>query len=465
MDSTIVYEAVAGFLIITFVAAFVLSRSLERSLFATYVLSLPIRASIRLGPIPPDITALINTATASGNPAWIGYPLGTPNLYVSDIPLFLLIALSLYSSMSGHASHGVRFSLTVPILLVSAAFISMINAQNLSLSHSAVIELFKAILGCWYVVRRTKSKSDFDYCIALIGLAISIQAGFSIAQFITRSSLGITFSGIEWGEKVADSEYIRSSATFAHPQMLAMYLALFLPLLFSMLFAGHSGISRVKRFFVVGLGSLSMLLTFSRMGWLAITTTFLYVVMNCYLAMKRSSRLILQTLFLLMILFCLSLPVMDSILPNLTLERTGSDLGVISDLYGVAFGMIIAHPLFGIGLNNFSLSMPQFDKSGIYSFYPAPVHNLFVLVCAETGCIGLFALIAMFVLPGRALFKLKKCGDPYWSKVAIGLLAGQLGFFLLSLTGWTYYTIQTQVWFFWGIIYSACSVARQKITN
>lgn len=54
--------------------------------------------------------------------------------------------------------------------------------------------------------------------------------------------------------------------------------------------------------------------------------------------------------------------------------------------------MIKESPFYGVGLNNFIVHLPKFwVQSGVY--FLQPVHNIFLLVAAETGLVGLLAFL------------------------------------------------------------------------
>jgi O-antigen ligase len=58
-----------------------------------------------------------------------------------------------------------------------------------------------------------------------------------------------------------------------------------------------------------------------------------------------------------------------------------------------AIAVIGDYPLLGVGLNNYALSVPRYDRDTTASWRTPPmVHNVYLLVAAETGLVGLAAL-------------------------------------------------------------------------
>jgi O-antigen ligase len=447
------YLIAGGAMVVGAACAVVAAGSVERGLFLLFVIAVPVRAVLRLGNMPADIEVLLRQTTASGNLGWIGYPLGQLSISLSDVPLAILWLRAL----PGLWRRPRTFAWAVvpaAALLVTAEVVSVSAASQPALAWWAVVETGKAVAGAAYVVYRTRSRRDFEYCLKALSIALALQAGLAIAQFVTGSTLGLTFSGVEWGNTLEGGEYLRASGTFPHPQMLAMYMGMFLPLLIAIALLHQPLGARAVRVAGVVAGSVVLILTFSRMGWLAAATGAVFVVMATSLT-RRHSRNIVRAAGVFLLAVVATIPVWGLIGRNLVIERVGSELDVIVDLYRVASNMIARHPLAGVGINNFSFVMFQYDKTGIVTFYPAPVHNLFMLALAEMGPLGFLGLIAMIAVPAMMLWRARRRVDDEGRCYVSGLLGGLLVFCLLSLTGWTYYNIQTAVWFFIGTAMAA----------
>jgi len=69
----------------------------------------------------------------------------------------------------------------------------------------------------------------------------------------------------------------------------------------------------------------------------------------------------------------------------------------------IAFSMLKAHPFLGVGWGQFSVEMHRFIPEGATILHLQTVHNLFLLLAAETGLVGLFLFLG-FV--GHSLWKL-----------------------------------------------------------
>jgi len=78
------------------------------------------------------------------------------------------------------------------------------------------------------------------------------------------------------------------------------------------------------------------------------------------------------------------------------------------ELNKAAFQMIKTKPLLGIGLNNFISQLPSFwsKPASLWSGLQ-PVHNIFLLVAAETGMIGFLIFTCFLFLTFKKLFTVK----------------------------------------------------------
>ena len=122
------------------------------------------------------------------------------------------------------------------------------------------------------------------------------------------------------------------------------------------------------------------------------------------------------------------------------------------ELNSTALTMIKKYPLFGIGLNNFIPSLSRFQK-GLSFKELQPVHNIYLLIGAETGLVGLGVFLWLIYLSYRKLLygymviwfrKKKDLTIQPFSHLAISLTA----ILLLGLFDHYFFTLQqTQLLF------------------
>jgi O-antigen ligase len=97
--------------------------------------------------------------------------------------------------------------------------------------------------------------------------------------------------------------------------------------------------------------------------------------------------------------------------------------------------MIKTYPLAGIGLNNFIVRLPDYWSLVGFTYWLQPVHNLYLLITAETGFTGIVIFIWFLILTYRRLFN-------HLSPSSLALTLGLGAILLLSLNDHYWLTLQ-----------------------
>ena len=123
--------------------------------------------------------------------------------------------------------------------------------------------------------------------------------------------------------------------------------------------------------------------------------------------------------------------------------------------------------VFGVGLNRFSLmATDPYKYARAYKeelpenfLYRAPVHNLYLLVAAETGWYSVAFLLLILVVPmRRALHESRRAVRPEVRAFAGGIMASLLA---LTVHGMLEYQLRVaNVWFYFFSILGALSAAK-----
>lgn len=262
-----------------------------------------------------------------------------------------------------------------------------------------------------------------NYCLLFtihwpLVIAVVYSSLLAIAQFVRQSSL----NGIFWwlGERTFNAAtpgiakieingrlLMRPYATFSHPNALAGFV------LVSFIFTLPFVFKKSKTFAVVySLLVISCLaLTFSRSVWLV------GLLVAFWFLKSFSPNYSLLTGYCLLI----ALIVLLIKLPNFAEESLVQRM----ELNKISLQLIKQSPLTGVGLNNFVVRISEFWRQPV--LWLQPVHNIYLLVAAETGVVGLLIFLYFLLLTYK---KIKKFPTPYKSiflYVLISILL--LGFF------------------------------------
>jgi len=219
-------------------------------------------------------------------------------------------------------------------------------------------------------------------------------------RFFSASSLGVAKMDL------FNRLFIRPMATFSHPNSLAGFVLVSLAVLWK-----FKGFLRQRLGVVFYLGLIVILtvlvITFSAAVWLTVAVAGLLFLARKLRGWRFFLVIILGLAALAYLVVCFGLVERQSVLERWFLARN-------------AWQLFLRRPIFGWGLGNFILAQGSlFLSRGSFNFYQ-PVHNLYLLILAETGLLGL----AVFLF---WLKKLMKNLGSYWRIVM--LLVIVLGFF------------------------------------
>ncbi|MCL5095615.1 MAG: O-antigen ligase family protein [Patescibacteria group bacterium] len=311
----------------------------------------------------------------------------SPTIYLTDI-LILGILASWFFSQFFPASfflflkkQGKIFLLLI-FLLANCFF-----AQNQPAAFYKLIKVTEFVLLFLFLVKNKISLSDFRYPIFGAVIYSSLIAVF---QFLNQGSLG----GLFWflGERnfnagtpgiaqtvINGRLFLRPYATFSHPNVLAGFLTLDLLLVIFL---------RPKHWrFGLALGSVALFLTFSHTAWFG----FFLGLLGFYFwpRKKPNPKYLLLGLMVFLTVGILGFRFIP--IPEESIAQR-------QELNTTSLKMIKASPFLGVGLANFFNRLPEFYQNHGLVRFLQPAHNLYLLIGAETGFMGLVFFLVLIVL-------------------------------------------------------------------
>ena len=218
----------------------------------------------------------------------------------------------------------------------------------------------------------------------VLGWVAAAVGGFAVLESV----------GVLPGEfAVAGTPYFRATGGFAWPNELAMYLAISLPFTVMLMREASGSLARVIAMLALGLAIAGLVSTFSRGSWLAT------VVAPGVLLFVSERGFALRVWFAA----AAALLVLDLAAGGVVTARIA---GTLTDpLVGQRFAltqagvlMFLAHPLVGVGPGGFEAGLDQFGLlvPGLWDFVGS-AHNAYVHIAAETGILGLLALVGLLL--------------------------------------------------------------------
>jgi O-antigen ligase len=246
--------------------------------------------------------------------------------------------------------------------------------------------------------------------LLLVGLLVSCHA---LWQYFTGD-----LSRVGFVSSTGAVEY-RVASFFPHPNQLAGFVVLFVPLGLGLyrvfdsrpakaacialsLLALPAAIVTYSRGVLVALVALVLVLARSKRAWPAIAAAAVLVVLLAPAAWQ------------------------DRVADAGRLDRP--EIATRLDFWDAALAMFQANPVLGVGLNSFDVAYVDLDETG-RSFLPgsglAPpesAHNLYLNTLAEQGLVGAAALFLLVLAAGRMVLALRRSADPRIRGFGFGLL-------------------------------------------
>jgi len=307
---------------------------------------------------------------------------------------------------------------------VSAFFLlNTFLAQNQAAAFYQLVKMLELALLGFYLAKN-------DFIRYPLGIAVIYSSFLALAQFLKQASL----NGIFWwlGERtfnaftpgiaraVWDGQLImRPYATFPHPNTLAGFILVSLILI--AIGKTRDAKRKIVRWLAVVLGIVGIFLSFSRAVWLA---SVLILLPISYFFFPKKKRL-----------WAISL----SIILSFCFLWLGTHLGMeeaISrrlQLNQAALEMVQGNSLVGVGLNNFVPRLPDYWQTSEAVRFLQPVHNIFLLVAAETGLIGLLIFLWFLILTFKKLLITKPLAGGLIIALSAILLLGFFDHYWLTL--------------------------------
>lgn len=300
---------------------------------------------------------------------------------MTDVLGFLLFLLSLPSFKK----------FISPFLLLMILFLSV--GIFLSINPLAgwweLVKLCEYIFVGWYIA--THAEQTKRFLLPAFAVGILFEGFLAFAQFFLHHSVGgiLYFFGERFfssstpgiaNASIRGSLVLRPYGTFPHPNVLAGYM-----LIASLFMLWRSALKEGNRLISGGLflfASSVIFLSLSRLVFIAwILGLFVFSVKNKP-AQIKVGLLALVAIGITLLLFPLFQERLFSAL------FTDEAFLLRLKLFQAALSMMIAFPLFGVGINNFLSMLPFFLPQVSFSSLQ-PVHNVYVLAGAQVGFIGL----------------------------------------------------------------------------
>lgn len=324
----------------------------------------------------------------------------SPTLYLTDIVILLIFIFSIKELLVKIQ----KKYFSVFLLFISLLLTGILISKNPGAGLYGLIKFLEFSFLFVYVSLR-KSEIKENLIVFLMSLSVIYESLISILQYFNGGSLNGIFYFL--GERFYNAQtpgianvsingelFLRPYGTFSHPNVLAAFLVMYMIVIMFFLLRKAKGFLKVFLIATIILGTTSLLFTFSRTGILSWVLVLFLSFANAFLKKYKNftrnfSLFVLLFISLLMIFY---FPLSQRIFNfNLTDQSITQRETLIND----SFKMISNYPLLGVGVNNFLNNL----HNNSLPYLLQPVHNIYLLVFAETGILGfLFLIFFIFIL-------------------------------------------------------------------
>lgn len=235
----------------------------------------------------------------------------------------------------------------------------------------------------FYTIKNIRNLKPVVYALSI---GLTFESALAIAQYFNQGSLNSIFYFL--GERTFNSQtpgianaslngslVLRPYATFSHPNVLAAYLVL------SMTFILFS-FRKTLKYPLLLVGTAALFLTLSRVAILIWIVAFSFWLIKKFWISSK----IKIVFFLIATIALVHFSPLYTRFSSLSLTNEGVESRIL--LSKAAVDMVLDKPILGVGINNFLINLPLYEKPTGSIFHLQPVHNIFLLVLAETGILG-----------------------------------------------------------------------------
>jgi len=409
--------------------------------------------------------------------AWLLFSLSQKKLFIPEaiqtwlilIFLFIVFLSFCYAPEQERALRKTLFLFNiVPLYFVSASLTRNKEQINKIISISIFAALLAGIIGLiqfssQFIISQNKITNFWAEIISPIFYGKSFSA-----QIISLPS---------WFVNIGGETFLRAFGFFPDPHMFSFYLGLIIPLVLTYLIFGKNrkegevasprlqrkynlegdirecrlcekltratrrrvalkkgneflplykgGIRGIFLFIILIILILSVLLSFSRGGYLGMFVGLSSVIILSWKFLIQKTRIILALIIFAAIisLFILQNPIAGRISSIINLEE-GSNVGRLM-IWRQAIDVFREHFVFGVGIGNYSFYLFPEEKYRM----PIYAHNTYLDIASEMGIFALIVWIGIFLTSFWQLLKIiKKTADKKLRTISIGLFGGLIWF-------------------------------------
>ncbi len=338
--------------------------------------------------------------------------------YPVEVILVIIVIVCMLKHIVGTTNYFVNRKLIYYYLpFMICILLSSLKFMELSLAIKEIVRWLELILIYFLTINLINDRKKMNVVLYLMVLTSVVVAIWGIIGYLGGT---ITIDGRHG-----------ASSFFGHPNALAGYVDLVIPVLFGMLMMCTLLWKRILLAVSIVLIIATWFLTFSKSGWLSLLITLLLV---SFLA-KAKKRIAFLLIILIISFATVFLP--SSVKNDFVgrLKTTYETIECRKMSYPIGFSMVRDNLFFGIGVGNYPLLIKDFaDASKMSYLINTNLHNLYLQIFVETGILGICTFV--FWLTGLVrylMYALKSLEKSNRYDLFVGLMGGVIVFLFGNL--------------------------------
>jgi hypothetical protein len=366
--------------------------------------------------------------------------------------LFFGFFLWLVTGGSKHKVIWWPYNTTLWLLFIAACMISLMHSAVPNYGLFSLHKFIRGFVFYWVVVNLVRTKEDVQAVVAGVMAAVLFESVMVI-----------------WDKYVTKRVVNRSVGSFPHPNTLAMYVDLIIPMVLSVLLADGFSKRQTKWAAAAILGGILCVIFSKSRASLLIMGAALGMATCVSILIKPTSRKVIIVLLGFLAMDVIGVMAAPKIIARFEKAPEASEMTRV--YFNMAARAMAQDKLFGSGLNSYSWMIEHTD----YYWYVYPdaleeekdleafresdkgisrlgtAHHIYYLFAAETGWPGMVVFIFFIAsLYLRNLVLFLRSRDDYYQAVALGLLIGFSTLHLQGLLEWIFR--QTPVFFLFSLL-------------
>jgi O-antigen ligase len=313
---------------------------------------------------------------------------------------------------------GDLLSTSLPLIFyIGFVSLSIFASPDKTLSFFEIFLLLQLLLLNVLIVNTVKTREEILFIFTILMLTVILESLIIIALRFYGTTIIIAgiMARVDPGPRVAGT--VGSPINAA-----AFYWATLAPA-FGMLFTPISGRYKLLAGLALALGTIALVFTLSRGGWIAFGLSMLFLGFAAWSRGWLSISVIMIALILLLLLVVV---LYGLIADRLTSDDNGS-AEARAPLMRLAFRIIADHPILGAGANNLPLIISDYATPELGDVWLYTVHNRYLLIWAETGFLSLLAFLWFLIATIRRGWQCWKFNDRFLSPLGFGIAAALMG--------------------------------------